>query len=200
MNEETYTEQELESSYLNDMASRINEASYFERAQNFQAVIKGIRMKYLCLKPKVMETETGESYVIYTRDDKRNFGMNKEGVEAMIRFLELRMGQHVALTNWSEERMMQVYRYDLLQWRDHLFMNYEAYELTPAGLFEMATLVADQLEYVYRRGVDDAERSTMRPIAKEIRRILGLDEKEEKEMQTESIQQLLEKMKRENTH
>lgn len=200
MAEEQYTEQELESSYLNEMASRLTEASYFERAQNFQAVIKGIRMKYLGLKPKVMTTESGESYIIYLRNPEMNYGMNKDAVEAMIRFLELRMGQHVALTSWTEERMMQVFRYDLLQWRDHMFMNYDAYQLTPAGLYEMGTLVADQLEYIYRRGVDDKERGTMRPIAKEIRRILGLDDKEEKEMQSENINQLLDKMKKENQY
>lgn len=169
---------------MTEMARMTNEASYFERAQDFSAIIKALRIKYLGLKPMMKKTKDGDVYYVYIRDTSKTLGLNKEGVEANVRFLELRMGKHVALTSWDEERMFVVMKDDMLTWRDMMLLNYERYEMSPALLLELRTTINDMLEVVYRRGIGDAERDKMRPIGKEIKRLFGFDRDEKEQGNT----------------
>lgn len=160
-----------------------NESSYFEKAQDFRNIIKILRIKYLGLRALRKKDEEGNVNTVFIKDPKRFTGINEEGVEANIRFLETRLGKHVVLSSWDEERMYKILLDDMETWFWMMVDNMERYELSPATMREMRVLINDQLEYAYRRPIDDKERATMRPIGKEIRRVLGLDRDDEQQMQ-----------------
>lgn len=172
-----YTDEELEG----DIPAP-SDASYFERAQDFRNVIKVLRIKYLGLKAVKKVDEDGAVYTVYQKDARRMTGINEEGVESNVRFLEPRLGKHVVLTNWDEERMYKVIMDDMMSWRDMMIQNFENYEMTESVLIELRILINDLLEYAYRRPIDDKERKGMTPVSKEIRRMLGLDQGEEQQM------------------
>ena len=198
--EEEYNEHDLESTYLVD-ASLGSEASYFERAQDFQSIIKTLRIKYLGLVPRTKKMENGDEVLVYRRDPSKMVGINKKGVEAIVRFLEPRLGKHIALTNWGEKergekRMFTVMSSDMEAFFAMMVQNIDEYELTDSMLFEAVVVVNDLLEVVYRRGIGDEERNKMRPTGKEIRRLLGLDKDEERETPSGLSTSALDKMRR----
>ena len=183
--EEEYSEHDLESSYLLNMAPG-TEPSYFQAAQDFSNVIKTLRIKYLGLVPKSKKLDNGDEVLVYRRDQTKVVGINKRGVDAIVRFLEPRLGQHIVLTNWGdkdkgERRMFVVMSSDMEAFFSMMVQNIDEYEISDSMLFESVVVINDLLEVVYRRGIGDEERNKMRPTGKEIRRLLGLDDKEEKE-------------------
>jgi hypothetical protein len=190
--ESEYSEEELEG-----QIPVSPDSSYYEKAQDFNQLIKTLRIKYLGLKPKKVENPDGSIRTVYVKNRSQVTGINQEGVEANIRFLEPRLGKHVVLSNWDEERMYKIMMDDMITWRDIMNQNFEKYQLSESTLFEMRILVNDLLEYAYRRPVDDLERKNMRPMAKEITRLLGLDRKEEDNMQQNYPTGLIDKMKKE---
>jgi hypothetical protein len=195
--EEVYTEQDITSAYFLGISANQSDANYFERAQDFQNVIKVFRIRYLSLKPQLRKDSKGDQYLVYIKQSKENFGINKDGVEACVRFLEPRLGKHIVLTSWDEERMMNVLLYDMRAWLDMMNLNYEAYDMSAAMLIELTTEVNVLLETAYRRGVGDQEREKMRPITKEIMRLFGLEKKDDRQASLNELEQLMNKNKKE---
>ncbi len=198
--EEEYSEHDLESTIMLNMPTG-SEASYFQLAQDFSNIIKTLRIKYLGLVPKTIRNEQGDEQLVYRRDPSKVVGINKRGVEAIVRFLEPRLGQHIVLTNWGnadkgERRMFTVMSSDMEAFFAMMVQNIDDYELTDSMLFEAVVVVNDLLEVVYRRGIGDEERNKMRPTGKEIRRLLGLDKEEREQESTGLSSAALEQMRR----
>jgi hypothetical protein len=193
-NEPEYTEEDLEG-----FVPTSSDASYFEKAQDFRHIIKILRIKYLGLRAVQKTDSEGNILTTYQKDRKRFTGINEEGVEANVRFLETRLGKHTVLTSWSEERMFKVILDDMLSWRDMMIQNFERYNMTETAMIELRILLNDLLEYAYRRPIDNKEREDMRPIGKEIMRRLGLDRDEEQQMQQQSYPTgIVDKLRRES--
>ncbi len=187
-----YTETELEG-----FVSSSSDASYFEKAQDFKHIIKILRIKYLGLRAVQKTDAEGNILTIYQKDERHFTGINEEGVEACIRFLETRLGKHTVLSSWNEERMYKILLDDMLAWRDMMIQNFERYELTEDKMIELRILINDLLEYAYRRPIDNKEREEMRPIGKEILRRLGLDREEEQELEQHYPTSIVDKMRKE---
>ncbi len=183
-----YTEDDLEPNI-----TLSSESSYFEKAQDFKAIIKILRIKYLGLKPITSKDKDGITTTVYKKDKNRMTGINEEGVEMNVRFLETRLGKHSVLTNWSEERMGQVILDDMITWCDIHEINYDKFEMTPATLEELRILINDLLEYAYRRPIDNLERSDMKPSTTELmRRMLGIgDNPMQQQGRQETTQEML---------
>ncbi len=185
-----YTEDDLEPNI-----TLSSESSYFEKAQDFKAIIKILRIKYLGLKPITSKDKDGITTTVYKKDKNRMTGINEEGVEMNVRFLETRLGKHSVLTNWSEERMGQVILDDMITWCDIHEINYDRFGMNPATLEELRILINDLLEYAYRRPIDNLERSDMKPSTTELmRRMLGIgDQPIQQQGRQESAQDMLRK-------
>jgi hypothetical protein len=183
-----YSEEELESTI-----SISDSASYFEKAQDFKHIVKTLRIQYLGLKPRTKTDDKGNVFVEYVKDTNKITGINQEGVEANIRFLETRMGKHSVLTSWTEKRMMEVLLFDMFSWLDMMIINYERFALSDAALIELCALINDELEFIYRRGIDNKEREDMRPATKELRhiaeRMLGIGDEDRRNAYPPEFQQ-----------
>lgn len=185
-----YTEDELESSI-----TLSNDASYFEKAQDFRHVVKTLRIKYLGLKPIPRKDSEGNNTIVYVKDKNKVTGINEEGVEANVRFLETRLGQHSVLTSWNEERMYNVLLFDMKAWLDMTILNFERWDMTNAAAIELCTLINDNLEFAYRRAVDNKERQDMRPFTSEIKKLLGWDDAQKTLDQVKYPTELIDKMR-----
>jgi hypothetical protein len=182
---EEYTEEDLES-----FIPSTTDASYFEKAQDFRTIIKVLRIKYLGLKPAQKQMSDGAIITVYRKDKTRVTGINVEGVEGNVRFLETRLGRHTILSNWSEERMFVILKDDMLAWLDMMEQNYEAWELTGAAMIELRILINDLLESTYRRPMENLERGEFKPISNELKKIadrLGLGTQQDMQQYPESM-------------
>lgn len=150
------------------------DASYFEKAQNFNLLIKLLRIKYLGLRDRKVKLEDGTIITQWERIPGKVTGINEKGVEAAVRFLEPRLGQHVVLSNISEERMYIILNGDMRSWFDVMVMNLDEYEMSIPTMMELAQITVDLLEFAFRRAVGDKERNQMTPLTSELKRIIGL--------------------------
>ena len=170
--EPEYTEQDLESFILPSST-----ATYFEKAQDFKQILKLLRIKYLGLRPVKKPPDEGnpnETIMVYQRDkkmDREGMGINDKGVEFCIRFLEVRLGKHIILSSWSEERMFEIMKDDMDAWFTKMVQNMDDFDLKFGTFEELRVLVNDLLEAAYRRPVDDLERKNMRPESREDKRL-----------------------------
>jgi hypothetical protein len=188
-----YTEEELENFSFN-----ATDATYFERAQDFKEICRTLRIKYLGLMPK--KEQQGSMTITKWVQNKNKvgiLGINREGVEANIRFLEARLGKHMVLSSWTEERMTTIVKDDMETWFEIMASNKDKYELSLPTANELRLLINDLLEGTYRRAIDNQERIGMIPISKEIKRLLGLDKEEERMRPEYSNQGTMDKLKKE---
>lgn len=192
-NERVYTDEDLEC-----FGRLSGDAGYFEKAQDFKPIIKILRYKYLNLRSVLRTLPDGSIETVYQKDLTKPYtGINEEGVENNIRFLEARLGQHTVLSSWSEERMFTIMRDDMYAWRDMMIQNFEKYEMSESAMIELRVLMNDLLESAYRRPIDNMERQDMRPIGTEIRRMLGLDKEREIQQQGKYPTGMVDKMREE---
>jgi hypothetical protein len=190
-----YTEDDID----NFSFSQSTDASYFEKAQDFKQLIRNLRVDYLGLKASQKTNEDGSVSTIYIHDPKKKIGINAEGVDACIRFLVPRLGKHIVLSSWNEERMYTVLLDDMNPWFWMMVQNMEKYQADEAVLEEMRILINDLLETAYRRPIDDKERGSMIPFSKEVRRLMGMgDERnDQQENRQQYPTQVLDKMRKE---
>jgi hypothetical protein len=181
---EIYSDEEIEGSFPSS-----NDASYFEKAQDFKFIIKVLRIKYLGLKQEHTVVD-GKIINNWKKDETVILGINRKGVEANVRFLETRLGRHVILSNWDEARIYVVLKDDMLAWLDMMEQNYEEYSLTTGALLELRPLINDLLETAYRRPMDNKERGEFKPISNELKKIadrLGLGTQQDMQQYPESM-------------
>lgn len=190
-----YTESEID-----NFSFASTDASYFEKAQDFKQLIRNLRVDYLGLKAQQIINDDESTSTIYVRDTRKQIGINAEGVDACIRFLVPRLGKHIVLSSWSEERMYAVLLDDMNTWFWMMIQNMEKYEADEAVLEEMRILINDLLETAYRRPIDDKERGSMIPFSKEVKRMMGMGD-DRNDMQERSNpqypQKALDEMRRE---
>jgi hypothetical protein len=167
--QEEYTEDELET-----FGGVPNEASYFEKAQDFRPIIKSLRIRYLGLKQDTKEVGNGIIINYYTRDPKLKTGINKKGIEDTIRFLEPRLTKHSVLSNITEDNYYDIILDDMRTWFRVMLYNFYDYELDVKTLAELRILVNDLLEFAYRRAVGNMERSGFKPESLESLRRAGV--------------------------
>jgi hypothetical protein len=141
----------------------------------------------------------GQTITTYVRDKNKSIGINAEGVDATIRFLVPRLGKHIVLSSWSEERMYAVLLDDMNTWFWMNVQNMEKYKIEEGVMEELRILINDLLETAYRRPIDDKERGTMIPFSKEVRRLMGMgdDERRDDGQQPKYPTQVLDDMRRE---
>lgn len=190
-----YTEDDID----NFSMSQNSDASYFEKAQDFKQLIRNLRIDYLGLKAHQSTNENGAVITTYIRDKNKSIGINSEGVDATIRFLVPRLGKHIVLSSWSEERMYAVLLDDMNTWFWMNVQNMEKYEIQEGVMEELRILINDLLETAYRRPIDDKERGSMIPFSKEVRRLMGMgdDERREDGQQPKYPTQVLDEMRKE---
>lgn len=176
--QEEFTDDDLEG-----YAPYSTESSYYEKAQDFKKVIKILRIHYLGLKAKQVVDSEGNKYTVYVK--KKGFvkGINDRGIAAFVRWLETRLGQHIILTKWDRERMYQVMMDDMKTWYYFMLENLENFKLDNATFAELRALLNDLLETTYSRAVGGEERRDFRPVSNEVKRLLGIGDKEEKPTQ-----------------
>lgn len=193
--EVVYTEDDID----NFSFSQSTDASYFEKAQDFKQLIRNLRVDYLGLKAMQQVDKDGRVSTIYIHDTTKKLGINAEGVDACIRFLVPRLGKHIVLSSWNEERMYAVLLDDMNTWFWMMVQNMEKYQADEAVLEEMRILINDLLETAYRRPIDDKERGSMIPFSKEVRRLMGIgDERNDmREGGMQYPQKTLDEMRRE---
>lgn len=165
-----YTEDDID----NFSFSQSTDASYFEKAQDFKQVIRNLRIDYLGLKAVQTVNQEGATVTTYIHDKNKTIGINAEGVDATIRFLVPRLGKHIVLSSWNEERMYAVLLDDMNTWFWMNVQNMEKYQIQEGVMEELRILINDLLETAYRRPIDDKERGTMIPFSKEVKRLMGM--------------------------
>jgi len=172
-----YTEDDID----NFSFSQSTDASYFEKAQDFKQVIRNLRIDYLGLKAVQTVNQEGATITTYVHDKNKTIGINAEGVDATIRFLVPRLGKHIVLSSWNEERMYAVLLDDMNTWFWMNVQNMEKYAIQEGVMEELRILINDLLETAYRRPIDDKERGTMIPFSKEVRRLMGMGDDERRD-------------------
>jgi hypothetical protein len=190
-----YTEDDID----NFSFSQNTDASYFEKAQDFKQLIRNLRIDYLGLKAHQSQDANGATITTYIRDKNKSIGINAEGVDATIRFLVPRLGKHIVLSSWSEERMYAVLLDDMNTWFWMNVQNMEKYQIQEGVMEELRILINDLLENAYRRPIDDKERGTMIPFSKEVRRLMGMgdDDRRDDGQQPKYPTQVLDDMRKE---